>query len=566
MPTPHPPRPPYPPPGGGPGESDEFLAVPLRAGSDAEAARSTALLMARHWHAAHDYAVVCLAAQGPVAHMVTGAAFHRTLARLALGEPAEAVRPRLLVAVRDMVLNWSAEDRIAAVLPALRKPAGGRGMRTAKTLIPENRALSERSFQSLPRLEQALLWHVEVEAEPLDIPAALLGLDPGSAAAALEQAREKFREGCVRAHRELAPSSDCRHYNRLLDAPIRRGGALLPDVRQHLTGCRYCRHAAEQLGRIEGGLGVLLAEAVLGWGARRYLESRPGRSGPARGASQGPAGRGRGGGRRGPLAGAPPRTSGGRRRRGRASGPFGAVPTPASGWPARTLLVGVAVASAALLATVVALSAWPDGGDHTDPVASEAAPGTGVRPPTGAAGSPGTAGLPTAGRPARLRNAATGLCLDVRGEARAGASVVLAACSAAPAQQWTYEADGLLRSAADPRLCLDSHADAGVVILGRCAGAGERRGDDVRYDLTVRGELPPRWDPTLALAPAGDGAVADVVVKVRDGSAAQRWRTDAPSASPGSLSVAGGGSPGSGAAPSTGRAPARPAALPGTGT
>ncbi|MFF9178422.1 RICIN domain-containing protein [Streptomyces sp. NPDC014793] len=572
MPTPHPPRPPYPPPGGDPGESDEFLAAPLRAGSDAEASRSTALLMARHWPAVHDYAVVCLATPGPLAHMVTGAAFHRTLARLALGESAEAVRPRLLVAVRDTVLNWSCEDGITAVLPALRKPAGGRGMRTAKTLIPENRTLSERSFQSLPRLEQTLLWHIEVEAEPINIPAALLGLDTDSAAAALGQAREKFREGCVRAHRELAPSSECRHYNRLLDVPIRRGGALLPDVRQHLDGCPYCRHAAEQLGRVDGGLGVLLAEAVLGWGARRYLESRPGRSGAARarGVSPAPGGRGRGG-RRGPLDGVPARASGGRRRRGRASGPFGAVLGAPAGWPARTLLVGVGVASAVLLATVVALSAWPDGGDHTAPVASDAAPG-GVRPPTGPATSPGTAGLPTAGRTARLRNAATGLCLDVRGEVRAGASVVLAACAAAPRQQWTYEADGLLRSAAAPRLCLDSHADAGVVILGRCAGAQARRGDDVRYDLTARGELPPRWDRTLALAPAGDRAGADVVVKVRDGSAAQRWRGDAPAASPGSLSVAGGdGSAGSGAAPSDGRAarpvrqvPARAATAPGT--
>ncbi|MGW3007081.1 hypothetical protein ACWDF6_48270, partial [Streptomyces sp. NPDC001155] len=100
-------------------------------------------------------------------------------------------------------------------------------------------------------------------------------------------------------------------------------------------------------------------------------------------------------------------------------------------------------------------------------------------------------------------------------------------------------ADGLLRSAADSGLCLDSHADAGVVILGSCADAGSERGDDVRYDATVQGELLPRWDRTLALAGAAETAGADVVVKVRDGSAGQRWVTDAPSASPGSLSTAG---------------------------
>ncbi|MGW3354564.1 ricin-type beta-trefoil lectin domain protein [Streptomyces bungoensis] len=526
--TPHPPLPPYPPAGGDPGESDEALTAPLRAGSDAEASRSAALLMARHWRPAHDYAVVCLAAPGPLAHMVTAAAFHQVLGRLALGEPADALRPRLLVAVRDTVANWSAADPITGVLPGLLKPAGGRGLRNAKSLIPENRALSERAFHSLPRFEQALLWHTEVEAEPITVPAELLGMDTAGASAALEQARDKFREGCVRAHRELAPSTDCRHYNRLLDVPIRRGGALLPDVRQHLAGCSYCRHAAEQLSRIEAGLGVLLAEAVLGWGARRYLESRPGRrrpgsAGPRTASRRSGGGRRHGGGRPGLLSRVP--GPGGRRRGG-----------GEPGWSSRTLLTGVGVASAGLLATVLVLSVLPDGGDGADPVASS---GTGAPSPPASTAPPGTARLPSTGHPVRLRNVGAGLCLDVKGSAEAGAGAVLAACSPAPTQQWTYDADGLLHSGADSGLCLDSHADAGVVILGTCADAGARRGDDVRYGLTQQGELVPRWDDTLALASAGGTAGADIVVKVRDHSAAQRWFTDQPSASPGSLSIAG---------------------------
>ncbi|MGV4980589.1 RICIN domain-containing protein [Streptomyces sp. NRAIS3] len=557
MPTPHPPRPPFPPPGGDTGESDESLAGPLRAGSDAEASRSAALLMARHWQPAQDYAVVCLALSGPLAHMVTATAFHQVLGRLALGEPGEALRPRLLVAVRDTVVNWSGTDRITAVLPGLGKPAGGRGMRAAKTLIPENRALSDRSFHALPRLEQALLWHIEVEAEPITVPAALLGVDVDSATVALEQAREKFREGLVRAHRELAPGKECRYYNRLLDVPIRRGGALLPDVQEHLSACSYCRHAAEQLGHIDAALGLLLAEAVLGWGARRYLESRPGRRpGPARtrGGSRRSGGRRRGGDKRdkpGLLARAAlpgtrrrgegePRIPESRgRRRGGEPGPLARLPVAA--WSSRTLLTGVGVASAGLLATVLAVSVWPDGGDGTDPVASTSAvPGTAAsQSPPASATSPGTAGLPAAGRPTRLRNAAAGLCLDIKGTPKSGAGTVLAVCSAALTQQWTYDADGLLRSAADTGLCLDSHADAGVVILGTCADAGTKRGDDVRYDRTVQGELLPRWDRTLALAPSDANAGADLVVKVRDRSAPQRWTTDAATASPGSLSIAG---------------------------
>ncbi|WP_225825804.1 RICIN domain-containing protein [Streptomyces naphthomycinicus] len=547
MSTPHPPRPPYPPSGADPGESDEFLAGPLRAGSDAEASRSTALLMARHWPSAQEYAVVCLAASGPLAHMVTATAFHQVLGRLALGEPADSLRPRLLVAVRDTVVNWSGTDRITAVLPGLGKPAGGRGMRAAKTLIPENRVLSERAFHGLSRLEQALLWHTEVEAEPLDVPAGLLGVDIDSATAALDQAREKFREGLARAHRDLAPSKECRYYNRLLDVPIRRGGALLPDVQEHLSGCAYCRHAAEQLGHSEAALGVLLAEAVLGWGARRYLDSRPGRRpdpARARGGSRRSGGRRRGGGP-GLLARAS--ASGGRRRAvGDGSGQPARFPgegparrAAGTAWSSRTLLTGVGVASAGLLATVLAVGVWPDGDDGTGPVATTStAPGASSSPP-GATTAPGAAGLPAAGRTGPLRNAATGLCLDVEGTPEAGASVVLAVCSTVATQQWTYAADGLLRSAAGTGLCLDSHADAGVVLLGSCAGAGSARGDDVRYDLTPRGELPPRWDRTLALAAGGDQAGADVVVKVRDGSAGERWTAGTPTASPGSLSIAG---------------------------
>ncbi|MEU2060492.1 RICIN domain-containing protein [Streptomyces sp. NPDC013455] len=550
--TPHPPRPSGPPPGGRPGESDESLAGPLRAGSDAEGSRSAALLMARHWRSAQDYAVICLAASGPLAHMVTATAFHQVLGRLALGEPADALRPRLLATVRDTVVNWSTTDRVTAELPGLATPAGGHGVRVGPAPTPANRVLTDRAFHGLSRPEQALLWHTEVEAEPPEVPAALLGVDAGSATAALEQAREKFREGLVRTHRELAPGRECRYYNRLLDVPIRRGGALLPDVQEHLAGCAHCRHAAGQLGLAEAATGVLLAEAVLGWGARRYLDSRPGRRPPGptrpRGGSRGSGGRRSGGGGPGLLA----RLTGpGARRRAGPGGSglpgrllAGARARRAAG-PARSpraLFAGLGVASAGLLATVLAVSVWPDGDDGTGPVATTT-PGSAASPPPASAADPGTTGLPSTGPPGpgttglpepgttglpavggtgRLRNAAAGLCLDVEGTPEAGASAVLTGCSTAATQRWTYGTDGLLRSAAGPALCLDSHADAGVAVLGECAAAGSPRGDDVRYDLTARGEFLPRWDRTLALA-AGDGPGADVVVKARDGSAGRRW-------------------------------------------
>ncbi|MFF3333971.1 RICIN domain-containing protein [Streptomyces sp. NPDC002888] len=532
MPTPHPPRPSYPPPGGASGESDDSLATRTRGGPDDEVAQATALLITRHWQPAHDYAVICLASSSGVAAMVTTAAFHQVLDRLTLGEPGAALRPRLLVSVRDTVRLWAAEDRISGVLTELQKPAGGRGMRTAKSLTPENRQLAERSFHGLLPVARAMLWHVEVEAEPLTVPAGLLGLDPATAAAALEEARDKLREGLVRAHRELAPSKDCRFYNRLLDVPIRRGGALLPDVQKHLTECRYCRSAAEQLGHFEGRLGVLLAEAVLGWGARRYIESRPGRDQQQT-----------------------VRVRGARHRGGRPGGTgrrlLSRIPSPArrvTGGPKapRTLLTGVGLASAGLLTTLLAAGMWADD-SGADPAASTSAAGgrgsapdtDSATPPAVSSSPPGTTQLPTATRQTRLRNVAADLCLDVRGEAKEGAATELAVCSSDWTQQWSYGEDGLLRSVADPELCLDSHADAGVVILGECADEDDKRADDVRYDFTGQGELLPRWDDALALASTTEDPGADVVAKVRDSSSGERWVTDPASATPGSLSISG---------------------------
>ncbi|GHF00317.1 hydrolase [Streptomyces fumanus] len=519
MPTPHPPRPLDPPPGGDPGESDDSLAGRLRGHPESEAAHAVALLTARHWRPAHDYAAVCLATASETAAMVTAAAFRRVLDRLAEGEPAAALRPRLLVAVRDTVRQWAADERITGALPQLLRPAGGRGMRAAGSLIPDNRALAARAFAALPGPARCLLWHTEVEAEPLHVPAELLGLDPETAAATLAQARETFREGCVHAHLHLAPGGDCRFYNRLLDVQIRRGGPLLPDVQDHLAHCRHCRNAAEQLGHFGGGLGTLLAEAVLGWGARRYLDSRPGRA-----ARPGAA-----------------------RHRGGRPGLLARVPVPARRAPggarsARSVLRGVGAASAGVLVTALVIGVWSYDGGRADPTASTGAADRAGGSPGAAAPAPtGPAGLPAAPGQTRVRNAAAGLCLDVRGAPRAGAGARLAGCSAELTQQWIREDDGLLRSVADPGLCLDSRADAGVVVLGTCAGEGTGRGADVRYALTAREELVPRWDPRLALAPATGDPDADVVVRVRDGSAAQRWTTDPAPAASGSLSMAGTG-------------------------
>ncbi|MER5829665.1 RICIN domain-containing protein [Streptomyces sp. NPDC002130] len=512
MQSPTPPRPPYAPrPGSGPAESDRNLLA--RVGEPAEGPRAVALLLARHWRAVYEYAVICLASSEDSASMAAAAAFRRELARPGGG----ALRPRLLTAVRDTVGEWAADDGISGVLPELRKTVGARGLRAARPGTPERRRLAERAFRSLPGASQCLLWHTDVEAEPISVPAGLLGVDAGTASAALEQAREQFRSGCVRAHRELAPTQECRYYNRLLDVPMRRGGALLPDVQRHLMACRYCRHAAEQLSHFEDGLEDLLTETVLGWGGRRYLESRPGR-----------------------VEGQGALPAGGRHRlRPRA--------LPVAGRPgaprrhAKALAAAVGVTSLVLLATLLAARGWTEEGGTAGPQATWGAVSGHSVDPDGAgpssvgpdsvapsaAASPSAASAGTAAEVARgrLRNLDEHLCVDVLGgRARADARIVLTACSTGGSQQWSYQHDGVLRSAADPTLCLGSDAAKGSVALVGClVHAGV-----VRYDLTVRGELLPRGGKGLAVAP---GKGRDVIVTGRDGSEAQRWALE-PAAAP----------------------------------
>ncbi|WP_308050707.1 ricin-type beta-trefoil lectin domain protein [Streptomyces sp. TRM72054] len=501
MQPPNPPRPPYPPrPGSRPGQSDRDLLARL---ADPEPdVRAVALLMARHWRPVYEYAVICLAASSVSASMAACAAFQQVLGRRM---PVGALRPQLLMTVRNTVREWAAEDDVTALLPELAKPTGARGLRAVRSATPEKRRLAERAFHALPSASQCLLWHTEVETETITIPAGLLGIDALTASSALERAREEFRAGCVRAHRELAPTRECRFYNRLLDVPMRRGGALLPDVQRHLTQCGYCRHAAEQLSHFDGGLDVLLAETVLGWGAHRYLDSRPGRT-----AAPPPRPR--------PLAATRPRT-GGRHRTATQTG-FLTMPRR----HARTLAAGVGLTSLALLATVLAARGWSDDNGAPGPGATWGAPSSrAVRP--GPASEYPSAGAPSAAsveRPAevargRLRNLSMGLCLDGR-----GGEVGLAACTTADSQQWSYQDDGQLRSVADPSLCLDADADAdaGRVTLADCGAPSGQ----VQFDLTVRGELLLRWGKGRLVAPGTGG---ELVVAGRDGSAEQRWRMEA---------------------------------------
>ncbi|MGY3205974.1 ricin-type beta-trefoil lectin domain protein [Streptomyces sp. TE5632] len=256
--------------------TDEQLAAELRKWTGATPALHPAgELLDRHWESVFGYARLCT--DGPrSAGMLTTAAFTRLFGEtLKHNGPGSAWRPQLLVMVRRIAAEWIGDHRRDMLRPDLTAESGDDRQPAARLLpLPERRLLSG-AFQRLPQSARCLLWHVEVESEPLHVPAGLLALDEEGARFELRRAQDRLRDEVLQLHGELAPDQECRRYLRLLEVTYRRVGTELdPDLRTHLDSCVHCRHAADQLACFTTGLGTALAEAVLGWSAQEYVESR----------------------------------------------------------------------------------------------------------------------------------------------------------------------------------------------------------------------------------------------------------------------------------------------------
>ncbi|WP_308310640.1 RICIN domain-containing protein [Streptomyces sp. GbtcB6] len=498
--------------------TDEQLSAELKQWTGtAPALHPVGELLDRHWEAAFAYARLCTdGTRG--AGMLTTAAFTRLFGEsLRQAGPTAAWRPQLLVTVRRIAAEWDNDGRGELLHPQLRV---GKGERAASRLLPPaNRRLLSRAFQRLTPSSRTVLWHTEVESEPLAAPAALLGLDEQDARVELRRARERMREECLQVHRELAHEDECQRYVRMIDVTFRRGGVDVDrDLQQHLNGCKHCRYTADQLQQFNGGLGIALAEAVLGWGARAYMESRAGLTEqPAEPAAM-PAG-----GFAGGEAFVPPAAPGkdlivhpaaSRRAKQRA----------ARRVRRRNLTVAVGTVSGLVVLPLVLWSVLGSGDDSTSASAKPSATpaGTATSGPSWIGTSRTTQGTLRG----RLHNIASGLCIGVVGKkAVKGAETELAECSSVASQQWTYEGDGLLRNAAAPDLCLDSHLGYSVQLAPCTASAGTKT-KSVHYDFTLQGALVPRWDQDLALAPAATDGGGALVVKTRANVSAQRWVMD----------------------------------------
>lgn len=359
-------------------------------------------LLDRHWEAAFAYARLCT--DGPHhAGMLTTAAFTRLFGEsLRQSGPTAAWRPQVLVTVRRIAAEWVADHRQEMLHPDLRWASGDGDRGAARMLpVPERRLLS-RAFQRLPQAARTLLWHIEVESEPYAIPAGLLGLDEEGADIELGRSRGRLREECLQVHRELAQDDECMRYIRLLDVTFRRGGAEVdPDLAMHLSVCKHCRYTADQLNQFNAGLGIALAEAVLGWGARAYLEVRAGsRALPAEMSSASTELAVHPGPRRGELRSAHKAARRVRRR---------------------NLAVAVLTVSGLVVLPLVLWSIGGSGGDRTSTENQAAgASGTGKESadPSWASKNDTTQGTLSG----RLHNVESGLCIGVAGNKPSGAT------------------------------------------------------------------------------------------------------------------------------------------------
>ncbi|MEU0640959.1 ricin-type beta-trefoil lectin domain protein [Streptomyces umbrinus] len=258
--------------------TDERLTADLKRGSGKTPAQyPSGELLSRHWVPVFSYARLCTNG-AQYAGMLTTAAFTRLFGEsVRRTGPKSAWRPQLLVAVRRIAGEWDADKRRELLRPELRSDPNDKERAADRLLPPENRRLVSRAFHRLPESARCVLWHAEVEAEDLAVPARLLGISVEDASVALDRARELLRQNCLENHRELAPDEECRRYSRLLDVSLRPGGRICPDLQEHMADCPHCQSTAGQLDQSGGRLAGLLAEGVLGWAAQPYLHSRPGR-------------------------------------------------------------------------------------------------------------------------------------------------------------------------------------------------------------------------------------------------------------------------------------------------
>ncbi|MFI1769635.1 sigma-70 family RNA polymerase sigma factor [Streptomyces sp. NPDC020800] len=239
-------------------------------------------LYRRHRSAVFSYALVCCRTSHS-AEDLTSHVFLKALRAVSSGSgPRAAWRPCLLTVGRRTAAEWAGTIRRAELSPeyvqwlADLPESPGSESSGARMRRLEDSSLVLQAFHALPERRQTVLWHTEVEGESAQFIGCLLGLDESAVAPLAAQARNSLRETCLGALADHAGTDDeCRRYSPMLGAVVRHTGRRrTDDFDRHLSECRHCGAALNELTDLDENMGSVLSAAVLPWANRAYVAAR----------------------------------------------------------------------------------------------------------------------------------------------------------------------------------------------------------------------------------------------------------------------------------------------------
>ncbi|MHC0434295.1 sigma-70 family RNA polymerase sigma factor, partial [Streptomyces sp. O3] len=274
--------------------SDAALIARMRGGDDSAYEE----LYRRHAEAVRRYARTCCR-DGHTADDLASEVFARMLQAVRRGSgPEHAVRAYLLTTVRRVAAGWvqsaKREQLVEDFAVFAAQAAGPSEVKSDDTLSggslgagldlgadvmamhEAERSMVMQAFRSLSEEWQAVLWHTEVEDDPLSEVAPLFGhASPNATAQLASRAREGLKQAYLQAHVSgaLASDDECARYSDRLGAYAR--GRLRTraerGLRKHLEDCAKCRLAAGQIKELASGIPGVVPVAVIGWfGAAAY--------------------------------------------------------------------------------------------------------------------------------------------------------------------------------------------------------------------------------------------------------------------------------------------------------
>ncbi|RII12046.1 RNA polymerase sigma factor [Streptomyces sp. YIM 130001] len=374
--------------------SDPELIARMRAGDDSAYEE----LYRRHAEAVRRYSRTCCR-DAHTADDLTSEVFARMLQAVRGGSgPEYAVRAYLLTSVRRVAAGWIKSAKREQLVEdfAVFATQASRSTEVSDedtldlgadvmAMHEAERTMVMQAFRSLSEEWQAVLWHTEVEDDPLSEVAPLFGhSSPNATAQLASRAREGLKQAYLQAHVSVSLASDdeCARYADRLGAHAR--GRLRTraerGLRKHLEDCAKCRLAAGQIKELASGIPGVVPVAVIGWfGAAAYSAKAAGIIGGAAGATG---------------AGAAAAAAGGAGGSGGAGG--GAAASEGLGAPAKAAIgAGVVVAAGVAVAMILAGDdPAPEAKPKPEPSASQ--PVTPQKPPSKPKPEPPAAAPPAA--------------------------------------------------------------------------------------------------------------------------------------------------------------------------